>query len=176
MNISSIEGLAQALFQEAGDALFLFDPETDQLLDVNPMAEWLSGFPRRELLGMQWTYLFRAEKGGKQRLERAASKTGVFHSQEGFFLRTEKDGVWIPVNLTVARLHVKPKTVGLMSARDVTEQRAAHDRLKKTEAELRRVLASVSDCLWSVTLDGAGNFVNRYYSPVVEKITGRPAK
>src|SRR5260370_42710672 len=93
--------LSQALFQEAQDALFLMDPDTDQLLDVNPMAERLSGFPRATLLGLQTTYLFRFEKpGGNQRLRRASTNTGIFHSQEGFFLRTNQEGVWVPVNLT----------------------------------------------------------------------------
>ena len=39
----NVEDLAQVLFKEAGDALFLFDPETGQLIDVNPMAQRLSG-------------------------------------------------------------------------------------------------------------------------------------
>src|SRR5690349_5610269 len=88
--------LARALFEEAGDALFLFDPDTDQLLDVNRPAEQLSGFTRDELLTYPATYLFRfgggGGKGGKDRLRQAASKTQVFHSQEGFFLRTRQDG------------------------------------------------------------------------------------
>ncbi|TMQ31856.1 MAG: hypothetical protein E6K70_21725, partial [Planctomycetota bacterium] len=47
------EELSVTLFEEAGDALFLFDPESEQLADVNPMAQRLSGFSRAELLRMQ---------------------------------------------------------------------------------------------------------------------------
>src|SRR5438309_1989603 len=134
--------LSQALFEESHDALFLFDPDTDQILEVNAMAQRLSGFARDRLLAMQWDYLFRFEQpGGRQRLRQAAADTGVFHSQEGFFLRTGKDGVWVPVNLTVTRLHVRPKTLGLIAARDMTEQREARIQLKRTETELRRVLS-----------------------------------
>src|SRR5262245_51168370 len=107
MNPYPIEGLAEALFEEAGDALFLFDPDTDQLLDVNPMAERLTGFPRQELMRLTATNLFRfGGRGGQQRLRQAAGQTGIFHSQEGFFLRAKSDGGWIPVNLTISRLHV----------------------------------------------------------------------
>ena len=35
--------LSRALFEESGDALFLFDPESDHLLEVNPTAERLTG-------------------------------------------------------------------------------------------------------------------------------------
>lgn len=170
------EELARALFEEAGDALFLFDPDTDKLLDVNPMAQRLSGLGRRDLLEMPTTYLFRFEgenKAGMSRLRQASRKSGIFHSQEGFFMRTNRDGVWIPVNLTIARLHMKPKTLGLITVRDLREQREAHAELKKMEAELRRVMASVSDCLWSAEVDPKGQWTYRYFSPVVEKITGR---
>ena len=176
MTTYNIQGLARAIFEEAGDALFLSDPDTDQLIDVNPTAQRLTGFSRPELLRMQATQLFRfGGQEGRQRMRRAAEATGVFHSQEGYYLRTREDNVWIPVNLTIARLHVKPKTLALMTARDIREQHDAHTQLKKVEAELRRVLASVSDCLWSAEIDAEGKWTYRYFSPVVEKIAGRPA-
>jgi PAS domain S-box-containing protein len=170
------DDLARALFQESGDALFLFDPDTDQLVDVNPLAESLTGFHRKELLHLPATYLFRyGGKGGMSRLRQASQKTGLFHSQEGYFLRTKQDGHWVAVNLTLTRLHLRPKTLVLLTARDIREQREAHTRLEKIEAELRRVLSSVSDCLWSAEIDGVGNWTYRYFSPVVTQITGQPA-
>ena len=174
--------LARALFEEAGDALFLFDPESDRLIDVNPMAETLTGFPRTELLREPATGLFRfggeagvADRGGMQRLKQAAAKSGVFHSQDGYLLRTSKDGHWVPVNITVTRLHIQPRTLALITARDVREQREAHARVQKMEAEQRRVVSSVSDSIWSAEIDAAGHWTYRYFSPVIERITGRPA-
>jgi len=175
MNYDNLEGLAQALFEESGDALFLFNPETDQILDVNGKVQRLTGFPLRDLLGMPLTQLFHFEAPENlQNFRRAALDSRTFHSQEGYFLRTVQEGVWIPVNLTVARLHVKPTTLGLATVRDVRKQREAGTQLKRTEAELRRVLASVSDCLWSGEVTPDGKCVFRYFSPVVERITGYP--
>src|SRR5687767_2933700 len=112
MNYDNLEGLAQALFEESGDALFLFEPETDQLLDVNSTAQRLTGFLLWELLRMPATSLFRyGHARDLQRMRQAAQKTGTFHSQEGYHLRTIQEGVWIPVNLTISRLHVKPQTL-----------------------------------------------------------------
>jgi PAS domain S-box-containing protein len=177
MSDPNVKSLAQSLFEEAGDALILFDPDTDRIQDVNPLTEQLTSYSRSELLSFPATYLFRfggqgGAHGGQQRLRLAATKTGIFHSQEGYLLRNKKDGVWVPVNLTITRLHVKPKTLALITARDVRERHEAHARLEKMEAELRRVLASVSDCLWSADYDGRWTY--RYFSPVVEKLTGRP--
>ncbi len=171
---NQIRGLGRALFQEAGDALFLFDPDTDRLIGVNPMAERLTGLSRDELVARPMTYWFRFSGKGGQRLRQAGSHSEVFHSQEGFLLRTSKDDVWVPVNITIARLHVQPKTLALITARDVREHREALAQLKAKEAELRRVLASVSDCLWSAEIDAAGRWSYRFVSPVVSRITGRP--
>jgi PAS domain S-box-containing protein len=169
------EELVQTLFEESGDALFLFDPDSEQLVDVNPTVQRLSGFTRQELLRMPVTYFFRSEvSGGLNHLRHAFRKTGVFHSQEGFLLRSKQDGVWVPLNLTITRLHVRPKILGLITARDIREQRETHAQLKRVEAELRRVLASISDYLWSVKIDAAGRARSSYSSPVVEKLTGRP--
>ena len=56
----------------------------------------------------------------------------------------------------------------------VRERYEAHARLERIEGELRRVLASVSDCLWSGECAPDGPLVYRYVSPVVESLTGRP--
>jgi PAS domain S-box-containing protein len=167
--------LAEALFEEAGDALFLFDPDTDQVLQVSRAAEQLTGMTTAELLALPATSLFRF--GGpdtRGRLRQAAARTGIYHSQEGYSLRTRNEAVWVPVNLTVSRLHVRPKPLALITARDVRERHEAHARLQRVEGELRRVLASVSDCLWSGECTARGSWVYRYVSPVIEHLTGRP--
>lgn len=166
--------LAQTLFEEAADALFLFDPGTESIVDVNPMAQRLCGFSRRDLLAMEIGALFRCEEqGGSSRLRNAFKKTGLFHAQDGYVLRSAK-GAWIPVNLSVTRLHAEPKTLALITARDVREQRAARLQLERTESELKRVLSSVSDFVWGAEQDAQGRWQNLYYSPVVERIAGRP--
>src|ERR1700758_1749090 len=126
MNAFNPAELARTLLEESGDALFLFDPDSEALLEANPMAQRLSGYTRQELLRLKITYLFRAEtQGGLQRLRHAYQRTGAFHSQEGFLLRHKQDGVWVPVNLTASRLHAEPRTLGLITARDIQERRAA---------------------------------------------------
>lgn len=175
MKYDQIEGMAQALFEETGDALFFFDPDTDGILDANATAQRLTGFAIRDLHRMKVAELFHSPgEQGLEKLHRAARKTTIFHSQEGYFLQTVRQGVRIPVNLTIARLHLKPKVLGLITARDVRKQHDALARLQTAEAELRRVLSSVSDCLWSGEVDPAGRWVYHYFSPVVASIAGQP--
>jgi PAS domain S-box-containing protein len=171
----SPEELTQTLFEASGDALFLFDPDTEQILHVNPMAQRLCGVTRQELLRTQAGQLFCAETpDGRERLLQAFGKTGVWSAEEGVLLRSPESATWIPVGLTVSRLQVKPKALGLITARDLRAQRETHSQLQKREADLRRVLASVPCCLWSIQFDDQGRPRHAYHSPGVERITGRP--
>jgi hypothetical protein len=170
--------LAQALLSEIGDALFLLDPETDQLLEVNPVVLRLTGFSRSEVMEFPASYMFRFEaSGGIQRLRSAFVKTMVFHGQDGFLMRTKTDA-WVPVSLTVSRLHVQPKTLGLIIARDDRERRSALAQARRVESELRTVLASSPAALWSAERapgpDVFAGWQFRYVSPLLARIAGRP--
>ncbi|MGE5571177.1 MAG: PAS domain S-box protein [Rhodospirillales bacterium] len=62
----------------------------------------------------------------------------------------------------------------LVLARDITARKRADEALRAAEAELRRVLGSISDCIWTAEVEPDGSARYLYISPVVEKITGRP--
>jgi PAS domain S-box-containing protein len=175
MRYENLEGLAQALFEESGDALFLFDPSNEQLLDANALAQRLSGFSLRDLLQLPLPQLIRfGGKDGLQRLREATGKTVAFHAQEGYFLRTVQPDVWVPINLTVSRLHVKPDTLALLTARDAREQRKTQHQLRQAEADLQRVLLSISDCVWSGRVNEGGNIVLQSVSPSIASLVGQP--
>ncbi len=141
MKTFSLAEFAQILFEEAGDALFLFDPESEQIVEANRLAEQLSGLGRQDLLRHQVTSLFRAEvPGGMQRLRQAFRQTGPVHLQEGYFLRQQQQ--WIPVHLTVIRLHAESETLGLITARDLRGHHEIQARLQQKEIELNRLRAS----------------------------------
>jgi PAS domain S-box-containing protein len=170
--------LAHALFEESGDGLFLLDPDTDRLLDLNPVALRLTGFSRAEALRLPATHLFRFEAaGGLQRLRGAFHKTVVFHGQDGFLLRTRADA-WVPVNLTVSRLHTAAGALGLIVARDDRERRQALAQARRVEAELRQVLSRSPAALWSAERapgpDVTAGWQFRYVSPLLARLAGRP--
>ncbi len=167
MNDSSLAdtvGLAEALFHESPDALFLFDPQTDRLENVNEMALRLSGFGRGELMQLPATSLFRFQgKGGRTQLQRAANKSCIFHSREGYYLRTREDGVWLPVNLSIARLHLPDKTMALLTARDLSEQRAAETKLRESEERFQRFMDHNPAVAWMKNEQGRYVYYNRRY-------------
>jgi PAS domain S-box-containing protein len=145
--------LAQTLFEEMGDAAFVVDPASMRLLDVNPMARRLTALPRDELLRTPLPDLIRSDAADAlAHLRRALHTTQTFHSQEGFYLRRGAD-VWTPVNLTLTRLHTERRPLGLVLARDVTEQHAAREALRQANAELERRVRDRTQALEQLTLD-----------------------
>jgi PAS domain S-box-containing protein len=174
MNSSDWAELAQGLFQESADAQFLFDPQTEQLVDANRAAERLTKLSRAALLRLPLPSLLRSElSGDSTQVRLAAKQSHGLQAQEGFLLR-RADGNWIPVTLTVTRMKLPSRLLVLLAARDMRAQRQALARLQKSQAELNQVLASISDCLWTADLLATGEWTYRYVSPVVAKITGHP--
>jgi PAS domain S-box-containing protein len=154
--------LSRSLFEEAGDALFLLDPDSDRLLDANPTAERLTGVSRADLLARPATYWFRfGGSGGSRRLRQAVTESGVFHAQESFYLRTGRDGVWLPVSLTVSRLHLRGGPLALITARDVSERR-------RLQEELDQFFTLSLDLLCIAGMDGVFKRLN----PAWEKVLG----
>lgn len=84
-------------------------------------------------------------------------------------LRRARDGLEFRVRERTAELE---KLNEALQA-DIVERKQAEEALRRTEAELRRVMDSISDYLWSAEVDKKGHFTYRYYSPAVEMITGR---
>jgi two-component system cell cycle sensor histidine kinase/response regulator CckA len=145
VNSHDLAELAQTLFEEIGDAAFIAEPDTLRLVDLNPMAQRLTRVPRETLLKYSLEQIFRHEgDGGLDHLRRALQTTRTFHSQEGYQLRREDD--WIPVNLTLTRLHALGGQLGLILARDVTDRTRAEEKLREANANLeRRVLERTAD-------------------------------
>jgi two-component system cell cycle sensor histidine kinase/response regulator CckA len=160
--------LARTLFEESGDALFLFDPDSEQMLDVNSMAQRLSGFSREELLQMPARSLFRAEQDEQvQRLTQAYRQPLPFHSQEGFWLRRRERDAWVPVNLTVARLHAGGGVLGLITARDISERRRTEEALRTSEAKYRSLLENLEQSVFLKDTDLRVLAANRRYCEAV---------
>ncbi len=60
-------------------------------------------------------------------------------------------------------------------ARDEIALLAETIRTRLRKGDLQRILASVSDAIWSADVDAEGELHYRYFSPVIERISGSPA-
>ena len=89
--------------------------------------------------------------------------------------RVRKDGSLVDTNLWSAPLRdSKGEVIGILGLyADITARKRAEEAVQESEMELRRVLAAVSDCIYSGEFDSDGRFFYHYYSPAAERILGR---
>jgi PAS domain S-box-containing protein len=170
MDAERHQEIARCLFREVNDALLLFDPGDHRVVDVNPTALRLTGFERRQILGLKiWDLFSGDEPDGVEQLAQAYLRTGLFHSREGYYLRREASPP-IPVNVSVTRIHTRPDPLGLVVARDVSRQRSAEAALRASEQRYRALVESADLLIWTQDPDGTITSLN----PAFETITGWP--
>jgi len=170
--------MSLALFREAAEGMILFDPDHGTIWDVNPLTLQWCGLRYEQIAGVLIQNLLRMDSDDPMMSSIPMNAQSLLlHTSAGpidrALLRTHRAGVWFPVQIRAIRVDVGGKAVGFLSLRDQRPQRDAYVRLQRLEAELRRIVGSISDGLWSARVTPDGEWIYRYLSPVVQKITGR---
>ena len=125
----------RALFEHAGDAIFVASPD-GELLDVNQGACELIGYDREALLAKKPTEILTDEE--------AAERTGRFVDlqEDGYSVfpatARRRDGTTVPVEISARRIDYDGRPAILGIARDVTERREAQRRIQRYAADLKR--------------------------------------
>ncbi len=184
-------------------AVLVCEAGTDQLtLEANAGAysAFLKPGQYRQLIGKG--VMGRVAKTGRRCIVQDVSKSPDFFELEGMAIRSE---VAVPIRVRgrmagvlnvdsdrshgfeTADVELFETVAGLLAAgferarlfadveAELAERRRAVGQVRDAQRELTQVLGSISDYVWSVEVDARGRDVRRFYSPVVEAITGRPA-
>jgi two-component system NtrC family sensor kinase len=122
------EGIYQALFQHAGDAIVLIDAATMAIAAANPAAEHMSGYTQRELLAMTPSSLI------------APVLAGSLRQYDGS-LRM-RDGQSLPVSIGISEVLFDGTSYLLAIIRDASEQQLHFEREKL--ASMGRLTASIA--------------------------------
>ncbi len=112
------QGLSVALFEESEDAMMLLDGRTLQIVDVNAAAQRLSGMCLRDLLEAPVQQQFRF--GDREDFDLGhfpGRKVRIPHQVWNTLMRTCRTNDWIPVDMTVTRLAIKPQPIVLLTLR-----------------------------------------------------------
>ena len=170
--------IARGLFRESNDALFLFDPDDHRVLDVNPVALRLTGFTKEQARAMRLWDIFAGDSPRQlEPMIEAYRRTGFYHSREGFTLN-RKNGLPIPVNVSVSRIHTRPTPLGLVVARDVSERKRVELALRESEGQYRRLIETAKVVFWTLWSDGRITSLNPQFATITgwtcDAWTGRP--
>lgn len=170
-----IEERYRTLAESATDIIYIVDRD-GTLLYANQSAATCIGLTPAALVGKRQHDLFPPEAAQlhMERLQRVFETGEIGENDELFHFGPQE--TWLSIR-SIPLHDDQGRIVAVMGVcRDITERKRAEQRLRESEAELRQVAASISDYLWSADVDRTGNVTYRYYSPAVERLTGRPAE
>lgn len=127
------------LFEDANDAIFMIDAQTEKILDANKQAEKLLEIPKKELIGIDQTELFppeeveRYKEGFRSTVKQATdSRDSHIPSINGEVLNAS--GEKIPVYINASILEIAGKKVVLGIFRDISELKRIESEKKEAEA------------------------------------------
>jgi len=162
------------LFEISPDAFLVTDRE-GIIRGANPRASELFGYTQAELLGRPIDTLvperFRARHPSHRENYGAHPRTRQMAAALNLF-GLRKDGTELPVDILLKPLETPAGTIVVSVIRDVTEQRAAQEALRRNDQQLRSILESVRDYAIYL-LDRDGNI--QTWNPGAERIKGYTA-
>ncbi len=132
--IEESEKRYRALFERAGDAIFIIDAEGENRLRIvaaNQAAARMHGYTVGELLGLKITDLDSPEAAERapQRVERMLKGEWI-HTE---ILHRKKDGIVFPVEISAGLLELSDHKYVLAFDRDISERKEAEEALQRVE-------------------------------------------
>jgi formate hydrogenlyase transcriptional activator len=156
-------------FAISPDAIFISDA-TGLIREANPRATEMFGYTRAELTGLHIEALvperFRNRHPGHRENYNAHPRSRSMGAGLNLFAR-RKDGTEFPVDIMLKPIGTAEGPVVLSFVRDVTEQRAAMDELRRKDLQLRSILDSIRDYAIYM-LDPEGHILT--WNPGAERI------
>lgn len=151
------------IMDQAGEAIFITDPETGQFVDANQTAcDWL-GFTRDKLLtlgvrDLDLEFPLESPDGVFDHITdtRHADRPRVF----GDGTHRRRNGTYFPVEVALARRMFGDREYMLVVARDIKERRYTERALRESEVKYRSLFELSRDAIYLSSRDGKVADVN----------------
>lgn len=162
--------LKRSLMEKVSDGLFIVDPTSRRILDVNETTCAQLGYAKEELLELRVEDLDPVMSVDQW----SAHLEEVRGAAEGLTLETRhrtKEGSWLPVELRVRHVTLGDRSYLITSARDITERKQSEEALRISEERNRAVTQSAHDAI--VTINHLGKIIG--WNHGAERIFGYQA-
>ena len=152
----------RTLMDHAGEAIFVTDPKTEQLIDVNETAARWLGKPREGIIGRKLHEL-RLEFPVQPPVEMELEFTDTRDTRRPLFLKgrhRRKDGSSFPVEVAVARHMMGSESFVLAVARDTKSRVEAEVKLRESEERFTSLFEQCWDAIYLTARDGQIESIN----------------
>jgi PAS domain S-box-containing protein len=151
------------IMDQAGEAIFITDPETGRFVDANETAcKWL-GFDREKLLTMgvgdlDLEFPLQSPDGVHDHVTdtRTADRPQIF----GDGTHRRRNGTYFPVEVALARRKFGDREYMLVVAREIKERHRAERALRESEVKYRNLFELSRDAIYLSARDGTVADVN----------------
>lgn len=165
----SSQNYYQTIFDKAGDAIFIHDVDSAEIMDANQAAEHLTGFTRLQLLSMGVENISAHNQGfnfshAMSRIRQTA-RGGPIKFE---WILQSVHGRHIPAEVCLKVIHIDGQAKVLALVRDISEIKQYQYALQSKDEYFKCLLESSADGI--AILDAQAKLL--YASPSLEKITG----
>lgn len=144
----------RGLFEGAHDAILLFEPDGERILDANERAGQMYGLPRDQLVGKSLLDFSTDAATGSERIQELQSK-GVLSEFQTIHRRP--DGGLITLDVNASMVGYKGRRAILSIHRDISDRIKAADALRRSEENYRLLVENQTDLV--VKTDSEGRFL-----------------
>jgi PAS domain S-box-containing protein len=140
------------LFEAARDGILIVDPQTREIVDVNPFLVEFLGYTHEEFIGKELYEIgMPSDRAASQAAFRELLKKGYIRYED--LPLQAKDGHMVAVEFVSNVYQEGYRQIIQCNVRDISERRRAETALHQSEERFKLVTRAVSDVIWDWNLE-----------------------
>jgi len=142
--IKESEEKYRTLFERESDAIFIYDPDTTNILDANKATSKMYGYDKDELIGMSCLNLSAEAEESASAIYRIREYDEV---KVPYRLHRKKDGTVFFVDISSYTITLGGKKVMYAVSKDITERKSIEEELEKHHEHLEELVTERTSML-----------------------------
>lgn len=134
----------RSIFNNVGDAIYIYDAETNQIIDQNIKASEMGGYSKEEIIKTDIESTDDGSFYSSKLLQKKAEKALQGDAQIFEWLGIKKDGTkfWSEINMESGYFSGKKRLIA--SVRNISKRKKTEEELKKSEEKFRAIFNAAS--------------------------------